>query len=110
MRLALSLLACLAFSSLLLPADGPKPANGNETHWAFKPPIRPPVPAVRDHLWPRNAIDHFVLARLESEGLTPSAEADRVTLIRRLSLDLIGLPPTIAEVDAFVADRSRRCL
>ncbi len=58
--------------------------------------------------WVRNSLDHFVLARLEKEGLTPSAEAERVTLIRRLSLDLIGLPPPIAEVDAFLADKSEQ--
>ena len=68
-------------------------------------PRRPPLPVVKDLQWPRNAIDRFVLARLEKEGLSPSPEADRATLIRRLSLDLIGLPPTPAEVDAFLADR-----
>jgi hypothetical protein len=77
-------------------------------HWAFRPPVRPALPAVKDGAWPRNAIDRFILARLEKEGLRPSPEADRVTLIRRLSLDLIGLPPTIAEVDAFLADRSEQ--
>ena len=56
--------------------------------------------------WPRNAIDRFILARLEREGLEPSPEAARETLIRRLTLDLTGLPPTVAEVDAFLADRS----
>ena len=56
--------------------------------------------------WPRNPIDAFILARLEREGLQPSPEADKVTLLRRLSLDLIGLPPTIEEVDAFLADQS----
>jgi hypothetical protein len=75
-------------------------------HWAFRPPQRPAEPEVRDTTRGRNAIDRFVLARLEKEGLRPSPEADRVTLIRRLSLDLVGLPPTVAEVDAFVADQS----
>lgn len=73
-------------------------------HWAYNPPARPNPPHVRDTDWPRNPIDAFVLARLESLGLTHSPEADRVTLLRRLSLDLIGLPPTPAEVDAFLAD------
>jgi hypothetical protein len=80
--------------------------EGKTRHWAFQPPVRPPLPEVRNENWVRNAIDRFVLARLEKEGLTPSPEADRVTLIRRLSLDLTGLPPTIGEVDAFLADRS----
>jgi Protein of unknown function (DUF1553)/Protein of unknown function (DUF1549)/Planctomycete cytochrome C len=75
-------------------------------HWAFVAPKRPALPAVKNQTWPRNPIDRFILARLEKEGLAPSPEADRVTLIRRLSLDLLGLPPTPAEVDAFVADKS----
>jgi hypothetical protein len=75
-------------------------------HWAFVPPTRPALPPVKDKSWPRNAIDHFILARLEQEGLKPSREADRVRLIRRVTLDLTGLPPTPAEVDAFLADRS----
>lgn len=73
-------------------------------HWAFTPPQKPPLPEVRDKGWPRNAIDFFILARLEKEGLRPAPEADKVTLIRRVSLDLTGLPPTPAEVDAFLAD------
>ena len=79
-------------------------AGNAKSHWSFKKPVRPALLEVRDPSWPRNPIDRFVLARLEKEGLKPSPEADKVTLIRRLSLDLIGLPPTIAEVDAFVAD------
>ncbi len=75
-------------------------------HWAYIPPQRPPLPAVRDTAWPRNGIDSFILARLEKEGLRPSPEADRPTLLRRLSFDLTGLPPTPAEVDAFVNDKS----
>ncbi|PYU95147.1 MAG: hypothetical protein DMG25_05140 [Acidobacteria bacterium] len=76
-------------------------------HWAFVPPKRPRLPAVKNSAWPKNPIDHFVLARLEKEGLSPSPPADRVTLLRRLSLDLIGLPPSPEEVDAFLADRSK---
>jgi hypothetical protein len=73
-------------------------------HWAFTPPARPPVPSVSNASWARNPIDSFILARLDREGLQPSAEADRTTLLRRLSLDLMGLPPSIAEVDAYTAD------
>ena len=73
-------------------------------HWAFVPPRRPALPPVRNTAWPRTAIDRFVLARLESEGLTPAGEAARETLIRRATLDLTGLPPSPAEVDAFVRD------
>ncbi len=75
-----------------------------QEHWAFRRPTAPPIPVVKDGRWPRNPIDAFVLDRLEKAGLRPSPEADRATLIRRLSLDLIGLPPTIAEVDAFLED------
>jgi mono/diheme cytochrome c family protein len=75
-------------------------------HWAFLEPKRPPLPDVPNKRWPRNEIDHFILARLEQEKLSPSPEADRATLIRRLSFDLTGLPPTVEEVDAFINDRS----
>lgn len=77
-----------------------------EKHWAFIPPTLPPLPTVKNRAWARNPIDLFVLARLEREGLKPSPEADRRTLIRRVTLDLTGLPPTPQEVAAFVADRS----
>lgn len=73
-------------------------------HWSYQPVVRPAPPPVRAPELCRNPIDNFVNARLEAEGLQPAPEADRPTLIRRLSLDLIGLPPSIAEVDAFVQD------
>jgi mono/diheme cytochrome c family protein len=72
-------------------------------HWAFEPITRPSPPPVRDGAWIRNPIDRFVLAELESQGLSPSPEADAATLIRRLSLDLAGVPPAPEEVDAFLA-------
>ena len=75
-----------------------------EPHWSFIPPQRPEPPAVKNETWVRNPIDRFVLARLEAEGLTPAAEADRRVLARRLALDITGLPPEPAVVDAFVAD------
>lgn len=73
-------------------------------HWSFRPIQDPPLPEVQQSSWPRNGIDHFVLARLEKEQLAPSPEASRETLIRRLSLDLIGLPPSFESVQAFVND------
>jgi hypothetical protein len=77
-----------------------------QKHWSFLPPVRRPAPEVHDSNWAKNGIDRFVLARLEQEGLKPSPEADRRTLIRRVSFDLTGLPPTLAEVEAFVRDSS----
>ena len=101
----LRLLPLLVFALILAltpsaPADDPDP----KAHWAFKAPVRPTVPA--GTAWVRNPIDAFVLARLQKEGLTSSPEADKVTLCRRLYLDLIGLPPTPKQVDEFVADDS----
>jgi len=77
-----------------------------QSHWAYTAPQRPAIPVVRHKAWPRNDIDRFLLARLEKEGLLPSPEAPKQTLIRRLSLDITGLPPTPAEVAAFLADTS----
>jgi hypothetical protein len=73
-------------------------------HWAFEPPRRPATPSVKERDWPRNPIDAFVLARLESEKLAHSPAAGKATLIRRVYLDLAGLPPSPAEVDRFLAD------
>ncbi len=75
-----------------------------ENHWAFLPLNSALPPVVRDRAWVRNSIDQYILARLESESIRPSPEADRATLIRRVSLDLLGLLPTPEEVAAFVAD------
>jgi mono/diheme cytochrome c family protein len=79
-----------------------------QKHWAFIPPVRHALPQVKAAQWPRNGLDYFVLARLEKEGLTPSPEAERTTLIRRVTLDLTGLPPTPAEVDRALADTSEQ--
>ena len=77
-----------------------------QAHWAFIPPERPLLPPVADGDWVRNPIDRFVLARLEGDGLAPSVEADRTTLLRRVTLDLTGLPPTEGEIAAFLNDDS----
>jgi len=81
-------------------------ADSRFKHWAFQPPVRPVVPTVKNRRGAGNEIDQFIAARLVKERLIPAAQADRITLLRRLSLDLVGLPPTPAEVDAFVADKS----
>jgi uncharacterized membrane protein len=90
--------------------DGPRPISGagaaDQEHWSYLPPVRAEPPKVQSAGWSRGEIDRFVLAAMERQGLTPSPEADREMLIRRVSLDLIGLPPTPAEVDAFLADAS----
>ena len=75
-------------------------------HWAFVPPVPPKIPLVKDNSWVRNPVDAFILKELENHKLKPSPEADKATLIRRLTLDLTGLPPTIAEIDAYLADQS----
>src|SRR5262249_47451288 len=91
--------------------DRPEPARkgmivtaADRAFWSFRPLQKPTVPAVKDAGWVRNPIDAFVLARLERAGLRPAPEADRRTLIRRLSFDLMGLPPTPEQVERFLAD------
>jgi hypothetical protein len=87
------------------PDDAPA-ATQVARHWSYVKPVRAAAPAVDETAWATNPIDAFVYARLQKEGLRPSPEADRATLLRRVSLDLVGLPPTPAELDAFLADRS----
>ena len=82
------------------------PQSAIQKHWAFVAPTRPVIPAVKNKAWVKNPIDNFVLAKLEQHGLAPSPEAAKTQLIRRVSLDLTGLPPTIEEVENFVADTS----
>jgi hypothetical protein len=84
--------------------DGATGSDGATEHWAFRPVRRPGAPKVKDTAWVRNSIDAFVLARLEAKGVRPSPETDRATLLRRLHLDLLGLPPTPADVDDFLKD------
>ena len=74
--------------------------------WAFKPPKKPTSPVVRNTSWPRSEIDLFLLAKLERNGISPVEDASRFTLLRRATLDLVGLPPSTQEIDAFLADSS----
>ena len=83
-------------------ADWPE----DDRHWSFIPPTLPRLPSVNGSPWPRNAIDYFVLARLQREGLSPSPEADRATLLRRVSYDLTGLPPSVEQLELFLNDPS----
>ena len=89
-------------------AAWPEEKVAGKKHWAYEKPVRPAPPKVRQHDWPVNAVDYFVLDKLEREELRPSAEAERTTLIRRVSLDLTGLPPSLGEVDEFLNDKSKR--
>jgi hypothetical protein len=87
-------------------ATWPEDTKVAKKHWAYEKPVRHPLPPVKAAEWPRNGVDHFVLEKLEQEKLAPSPEAERTTLLRRVSLDIIGLPPTVTELNEFVADRS----
>ena len=110
-RFPLVIAGLLAVTSGIALAEGPETEGPSETfrddqraHWAFRPAVRPDLPEVHDDAWVRNPIDRFILAGLESVQFSHAPEADRVALIRRLTTDLIGLPPTPAEVDAFIED------
>src|SRR5690606_8281226 len=70
-----------------------------EPHWSFVPPTKAPLPSVKNKSWPQNPIDHFILAELEKRKLSPSPEAEKTTLLRRVTFDLTGLPPTLEEID-----------
>lgn len=84
--------------------EGPRKNSRDPNHWSFQPPAEQRVPAVKGAAWPVSAIDNFILTRLEAEGLSPAVPADKRTLIRRVTFDLVGLPPTPSEIDAFLAD------
>ncbi len=88
----------------IAPVDRAQPQDPRWAHWSFQPIRRPSLPGIENPAWIENEIDAFVLARLEREGIAPSPEADRGRLIRRLSLDIIGLPPSPNQVTAFLAD------
>jgi hypothetical protein len=97
------LLTALALGHVLI-APFARGETNKADWWSFKPAARPAVPATSDSRWDRNDVDRFILAKLREQDLSPSREADRRTLIRRLTFDLIGLPPTPEEVSAFLAD------
>ncbi|HLW64471.1 MAG TPA: DUF1553 domain-containing protein [Gemmataceae bacterium] len=101
MRRALIGVVAILLTSTLALAD---PPAGKPAHWAFAPPQRPALPKVANAGWVKTPVDAFILARLEKEGITPSPEADKATLLRRLCLDLLGLPPTPQMLDQFLGD------
>ena len=96
------LMTLVALLLLAIPTSAAEKAK--VPHWAFQPICQPELPAVKNSAWVRNGIDRLILARLEKEGIAPSAQADPITLIRRLSFDLLGLPPTVEEVDRFLKE------
>ena len=102
----LPIVCLLAMPAVARAADDSPFSDAQRNHWAWKAPIRPALPTVQDKAWARNPIDPFILARLEAAGLKPVSPASREQLIRRASLALIGLPPTVEEIDAFVNDTS----
>src|SRR5262245_61745381 len=102
----LSLLLLVGLAQPVGAVDDVPVARDKQDHWAWKPPVRPPLPVVKNSAWVRNPIDAFILAKLEAAGLAPTAQATREQLLRRVALDLTGLPPTLAEIDAFLADAS----
>src|SRR5690349_8496685 len=85
--------SCTACPSLWAAEDAAKEGTASQSSWAYRPPTRPTIPAVLNRSWVRNPIDAFILAKFQEAGLTPAPEADRLTLIRRLCFDLIGVPP-----------------
>ncbi len=87
--------------------DTASAGGGGKKHWAYIAPMRPAIPGGKNKAWVRNPIDSFILAKLEQENLVPSPEADKITLLRRLSLDLLGLPPTPEDVEAFLKDTTK---
>jgi hypothetical protein len=97
-------LALLAWAWCLHPAGAAEPAAKGRDHWAFRRPVRPQLPAVRDRAWVRTAPDAFILARLEQVGLRPAPPSSRAALLRRVTFDLTGLPPTPEEVEDFLHD------
>src|SRR6266566_2072229 len=95
------------FASAQTPATAAKKFTDQQRrYWAFQKVVKPPLPAVKRRDWARNPIDAFILARLEEKGVQPNPPADKITLLRRASLDLMGLPPTPEEAQAFLADQS----
>jgi hypothetical protein len=101
-----AIIAAAALTAGAAALGGDNDSRAAPDWWSLQPVVRPQMPSVKSSAWITNPIDAFVLAKLEAKGLTPAPPADRRTLIRRLSFDLVGLPPTPQEVEAFVTDRS----
>lgn len=103
-----TIVAILLLGVMWCVADDPLFTASQRNHWAYKPVQKGAVPATGNRIWSRNPVDAFILAKLESKGLKPSSPADKITLLRRVTFDLTGLPPTQEEVRAFLNDRSKK--
>src|SRR5688572_5797644 len=99
-----ALYSCLMLLTLTAAASTPAASD----HWAFQPVKSAPLPKVQTRNWANNPIDFFILQSLESKGIQPNSQADKITLLRRAYLDLIGIPPTPAQVQAFLENKSPR--
>jgi hypothetical protein len=104
LRFRATMLVVCALGTAFLHASTRQGEETGQKFWSFRPPQPHPRPAVRQRDWPRQPLDYFIVARLEQNQLSPSSEAERATLLRRISFDLIGLPPTPAELDTFLRD------
>ena len=105
-RLAVAVTFGALFGIAAPPAPDREFRDSERRYWALQKVVRPPVPAVQSRAWVRTPVDAFILARLEEKKITPNSPADKVTMIRRVTLDLTGLPPTPEEVNAFLDDNS----
>ena len=102
----LSLMTCLSLLLLVSSTRVRSRESAGGEYWAFRKPLHSAIPQVKNAAWIKNPIDSFVLAKLEDKGLSPSPSADKRTLLRRVTFDLTGLPPTPEEINAFLADHS----
>src|SRR5262249_14329484 len=104
--IAFAVAFCVLFAAPATAQKGKKPSRKIEKGWTYSAPVRPALPSVKNKNWIRNPTDAFILARLEAEGLSPAPEVSPERLIRRVTFDLTGLPPTPEEVETFVKDKS----
>src|SRR5688500_16767432 len=100
-----SLLVLSAFAASTAPPSPDRFRADQRKYWAFQPVVAHPTPKVAAAAWVKNPIDSFISAKLQEKSISPGAEADRITLMRRAYFDLTGLPPSVAEVDAYLADK-----
>src|SRR6266567_1452962 len=107
MRYVSAVLGLALSAPLLFPAEAPHVfTSAQKNYWAFQPVKKSPVPAVKDKAWVKTPVDAFILAKLEEKALKPNPRADKLTVLRRVTIDMTGLPPTQEEIQQFLADKS----